>query len=186
VWGYVVALWCKLITLPECQCYILAKWYELLFRKYFLLLDFIIVVSLAWEVLFVHNFAVLPGSWVAGTAYSFPALNIDHMVIRGDVEKKCNTYTPTHARTHTQTQLFNGLLSGTTQVGRYQKKHSNTHTHPDHQTSFVNFLHLLRSIAFFLFISTHCAYPLLPQNLCWNTYNSGKYLLNHGFICKTL
>ena len=25
---------------------------------------------------------------------------------------------------------FNGLLSGTTRVGRYQKKHSPTHTHP--------------------------------------------------------
>ena len=48
---------------------------------------------------------------------------------------------------HTLAQLFNGPLSRTTQVGRYQKKHSPTHTHPDHQTSFINFLHLLRSIA---------------------------------------
>ena len=53
--------------------------------------------------------------------------------------------------THTHTQLFNGLLSGTTRVGRYQKKHSPTHTHPDHQTSFINYLHLLRSIASSLF-----------------------------------
>ena len=30
--------------------------------------------------------------------------------------------------THTHTKPFNGLLSGTTQVGRYQKKHSPTHT----------------------------------------------------------
>ena len=37
--------------------------------------------------------------------------------------------------THTHTQPFNGLLSGTTRVGRYQKKHSSTHTHPDHRTS---------------------------------------------------
>jgi len=35
--------------------------------------------------------------------------------------------------------------------GLYQKKHSPTHTHPDHWTSFVNFLHLLRSIASSLF-----------------------------------
>jgi len=34
--------------------------------------------------------------------------------------------------------------SGTTWVGWYQK---NTHAHPDHRTSFINFLHLLRSIA---------------------------------------
>jgi len=49
--------------------------------------------------------------------------------------------------THTHAQLFNGLWSGTTRVGRYQKKHSPTHTHPDHRTSFINFLHLLWSIA---------------------------------------
>ena len=42
----------------------------------------------------------------------------------------------------THTQPFNGLLSGTTRVGRYQKKHSPTHTHPDHRTSFIIFLHL--------------------------------------------
>jgi len=49
-------------------------------------------------------------------------------------------------------QPFTGLLppSGTTWVGWYQKKHSPTHTHPD-QTSFINFLHLLRSIASSLF-----------------------------------
>ena len=48
----------------------------------------------------------------------------------------------THARTHANTQPFSGLWSGTTRVGRYQKKHSPTHTHPDHRTSFLNFLHL--------------------------------------------
>ena len=45
----------------------------------------------------------------------------------------------------THTQPFNSLLSGTTRVGRYQKKHSHTHTHPDHRTSFIIFLHLQRS-----------------------------------------
>ena len=52
---------------------------------------------------------------------------------------------------NTHTQPFNGLWSGTTQVGQYQKKHSPTPTHPDHQTSFINFLHLLWSIASSLF-----------------------------------
>ena len=42
-------------------------------------------------------------------------------------------------------------VSGTTRVGWYQKKHSPTHTHPDHQTPFINSLHLLRSIASSLF-----------------------------------
>jgi len=36
-------------------------------------------------------------------------------------------------------------------VSRYQKKHSATHTHPDHQSSFVCFLHLLRSMASSIF-----------------------------------
>ena len=46
----------------------------------------------------------------------------------------------------THTQPFNGLWSGTTRVGRYQKKHSPAHTYPDHPTSFINSLHLLRSL----------------------------------------
>ena len=53
----------------------------------------------------------------------------------------------------THTQPFNGLWSGTTRVGRYQKKHSPTHTHPDHRTSFIIFLHLQWSMASSLFIS---------------------------------
>ena len=55
------------------------------------------------------------------------------------------------AHTHTHTQPLNGLWSETTRVSRFQKKHSPTHTHPDHRTSFTNFLHLLRSIASSLF-----------------------------------
>jgi len=53
--------------------------------------------------------------------------------------------------THTRTQPFNGLLSRPTRVYWYQKKHSPTHTHPDHRTSFIIFLHLLRSTASSLF-----------------------------------
>ena len=49
--------------------------------------------------------------------------------------------------TYTHTQLFNSLLSGTTRLSRYQKKHSPTHTHPDDLTSFIIFLHLQRSMA---------------------------------------
>ena len=46
---------------------------------------------------------------------------------------------------------FNGLWSGTTRVGRYQKELSPTHTHPDHRASFIIFLHLQRSMASSLF-----------------------------------
>ena len=47
------------------------------------------------------------------------------------------------------THPFNVPLSMTAWVRRYQKKHLPTHTHPD--TSFINFLYLLRSIACSLF-----------------------------------
>ena len=60
-------------------------------------------------------------------------------------------YTHSLSLSHTHTQPFNGLLSGTTQVGWYQKKRSPTHTHPDHRTSFIIFLHLQRSMASCLF-----------------------------------
>jgi len=67
--------------------------------------------------------------------------------------------------THTHTQPFNGILSGTTRVGRYQKKHSPTHTHPDHQTSFINFLHLLRSICSIYVLDSPFWQPLSRSSL---------------------
>ena len=54
------------------------------------------------------------------------------------------------------TQPFNAPSFGTTQVAWYQKKHSPTHTHPDHQTSFINFLHLLWSTASSVFSLRAC------------------------------
>ena len=59
------------------------------------------------------------------------------------------------------TQLFNSLLSKTTWIGRYQMKQSPRHTLPDHQTSFINFLHLVRSTASSLF--SLCACQSFPQ-----------------------
>jgi len=50
-------------------------------------------------------------------------------------------HTHTHARTHTQTHTH------THTQGWYQKKHSSTHTHPDHRTYPINFLHPPRSTA---------------------------------------
>jgi len=43
------------------------------------------------------------------------------------------------------------ILSGTTRVSRYQKKHSPTHTYRGHQSSLICVLHLLRSMASSLF-----------------------------------
>ena len=50
-----------------------------------------------------------------------------------------------------QKQPFNGRLSGTTRVGRYQTKHSPAHAHPGQRTSFITLLHLQRSMASSLF-----------------------------------
>ena len=56
---------------------------------------------------------------------------------------------------------FNGPLFGTTRVSWYQKKRSLTHTHPDHQTSFINFLHTWKSV--FYHNATH---PSDHSHLC--------------------
>ena len=74
-----------------------------------------------------------------------------HASRRNGKQCRCNSKQNMLRHTHTHTQPFNGLLSGTTRVGRYQKKHSPTHTHPDHRTSFIIFLHLQRSMASSLF-----------------------------------
>ena len=86
---------------------------------------------------------------------------------------------------HTHTQPFNSLLSGTTRVGRHQKKHSSTHTHLDHRTSFIIFLHLERSMASSLF-STMCL-TVLSDNISpgplWSS--SWPWTLNfilHAFL----
>jgi len=51
---------------------------------------------------------------------------------------------PTHRHTHNRfTALC--ILSGTTRVSWYQKKHSPTHTYRGHQSSLICFLHLIQS-----------------------------------------
>ena len=50
-----------------------------------------------------------------------------------------------------QQRPFNGLWSGTTRVGRYQKELSPTHTYPNQRASFIIFLYLQRSMASSLF-----------------------------------
>ena len=67
-------------------------------------------------------------------------------------------------KTLQQQQPFNGRLSGTTRVGRYQKKHSPTHTHPGQRTSFITFLHLQRTVHGILFIQLTCL-TVLSNNL---------------------
>jgi len=55
-----------------------------------------------------------------------------------------------HPHTHNRfTALW--ILSATTQVSQYQKKHSPTHTYRGHQSSLICFIHLLQSMASSLF-----------------------------------
>ena len=99
----------------------------------------------------------------------------------------CNTHT------HTHTQPFNGPLSWTTQVGQYQKKHSPTYTHPDHQTSFINFLPLLQSTASSLFnLYAWQSFPPLSRSslvfpLVWDSLFHTPYISspNHHLVFAT-
>jgi len=88
----------------------------------------------------------------AGLANLSNGQKTDHAWNSGENRSRLKANLHRHAtHTHTHTQPFNGLLSGTTRVGRYLKKHSPTHAHPDHRTSFITFLHLQRSMASSLF-----------------------------------
>jgi len=83
------------------------------------------------------------------------------------------------------TQPFNCLLSETTRVGQYHKKHSPTHTHPDHRTSFIIFLHLQRSMAssFVQFTSLTVLSDNLSPGPLWSS--SWPWTLNfilHAFL----
>jgi len=64
------------------------------------------------------------------------------------IELICDAPTPPHTHNHF-TALW--ILSETTRVSWYQKKHSSTHTHCGHQSSHISFLQLLRSMASSLF-----------------------------------
>jgi len=94
------------------------------------------------------------------------------------------THTHTRAHTHTHTQLFNGLWSGTTRVSQYQKKHLPTHTHPDHRTSFIVFLHLQRSMASSLFSlrAWQSFFDNLSPGPLWSSsWSWTLYFIHHAF-----
>ena len=80
----------------------------------------------------------------------------------------------TCACTHTHTQLFNGLWSATTWVGRYQKKHSPTHTHPDHRTSIASCLFSLLARQSFS-VSSFCSWTLCSIHHAFFTRSSSCF-----------
>ena len=79
-----------------------------------------------------------------------PAVTAANYTARKDLKTARKWHTHTHTHTHNHfTALW--ILSRTTRVSWYQKKHSPTHTYRGHQSSLICFIHLLRSMASSLF-----------------------------------
>jgi len=85
-------------------------------------------------------------------AYSLTEILIPK-VPTGTMEKwKLPIILPISTHTHTHNHFMAlWILSRITKVSQSQKKYSATHTYSDHQSSFICFLHLLRSMASSLF-----------------------------------
>jgi len=62
---------------------------------------------------------------------------------------------PNHTRIHNCFMTL-WILSGTTRVSRYQKKHSPSHNYRGHQSSLICFIHLMLSMASSLFNLRAC------------------------------
>jgi len=84
-----------------------------------------------------------------------------------------------HARTHT-------TMSGTTRVGRYQKKHSPTHTHNDHPTYFTTSSTMIYSI---LLVQCMCLtvlfHNLSPGPLWSSSWFGALYFISHAFLTQS-
>jgi len=84
------------------------------------------------------------------TKFHHPALNRSEVMLTNkptNKQARCSSWHQTNsAKALTKLLLLPiyGPLSGTTRVSRYQKKHSPTHTYPDHQSSSVCFLPLIK------------------------------------------
>ena len=103
----------------------------------------------------VHRRALVPYRRVQNVVVGLRQLDAREQVAGDAVEQRevvrqeLISYTPhTHTHTHTHNR-FTALwiLSGTTRVNRYQKKHSPTRTYRGHQSSPICSIHLLRSMA---------------------------------------
>jgi len=96
-----------------------------------------------------------------------------------------NSYSTLRYKTHTHTQPFNCPWSGTTKVGRYQKKHSPTNTHPDEQTSTYTTppSAMIHSILCIQFTCLTVLFHNLPPGPLWFTSWSGTpCFILHAFL----
>ena len=91
----------------------------------------------------------------------------------------------THAHSHNHfTALW--ILSGTTQVSQYQKKHSPTHTYRGHQSSLICFIHPAITIHGILPVQFTCLtvfFHNLSPSFLWSTSWPGTLHFNsiHSF-----
>jgi len=97
------------------------------------------------------------------TALSFRQLRIqtigwDMPVIKSHAHAHARMHTHTHT---TVLQLW--ILSGTTRVSRYQKKHSPTHTYRGHQLSLVCFIRQFTCLTIFF----HNFSPSFLRSTSW-------------------
>ena len=94
-----------------------------------------------------------------------------------------------HTHTHARTQPFNGLWSGTTRVGRYQKKHSPTHT-PSWSSDILYQLPPSTTIHSILFVQFTCLtvfFHNLSSGPIWSSFWSSfwswtLYFIFHAFL----
>jgi len=75
------------------------------------------------------------------------------------------THACTHACMHTHTHTFLLKILYQPFTGQYQKKHSPIHTHPDIQTSFINFHHILRTMIHSILLLQCACLTVLFHNL---------------------
>ena len=77
-------------------------------------------------------------------------------------------------------------MSGTTRVGWYRKKHSPTHTHPDHQTSSLYQLPPSTTIHSILLVQFTCLtvlfHNLSPSPLWSSCWSWTLYFILHAFL----
>jgi len=88
------------------------------------------------------------------------------------------------AQTHTHTQPFNGLWSGTTRVGRYQKKHSPTH--PSWSSDILYRLPPFTTTNGIHFVQFTCMTVLLDNvssgSLWSSSWSWALYFILHAFL----
>jgi len=83
-----------------------------------------------------------------------------------------------------QQQPFYGPLSRSTQVSQYEKKHSPTHTYPDHQPFLsASFIYYVHSILHVQFMCLTVFLPNLSTCPLWSTSWSGTlHFILHTFL----